>query len=92
MDGYVLDILSKWDIRKAPKRAIQTLIQTATNAKDCPYVKAACWLQVGDIYQKLGDTTSAKVYYRKVVARDSKADSQYQKLAKERLGATAKSE
>jgi Protein of unknown function (DUF1559) len=89
MDGYILNTLSEWKIDKAPKKAIQNLLRTAKQAKDCHFVEEACWLEVGDLYQQLGDPASAKVHYHKVLARDSITVSQYQKLARERLAATA---
>jgi hypothetical protein len=53
MDDYMLNILSGWELDKNPKKAIASLLRNARSGKECQFVKVACWLRVGDLYEQL---------------------------------------
>lgn len=86
MDEYILSTLCGWELHKDPKKAIPNLLRTARGAKGCEFVKAACWLRVGDLYQQLGDTLTANLYYHKVLNQDGVISSPYLTLAERKLG------
>jgi hypothetical protein len=78
--------VSGWQLDKDNAAAQGNLLITTKLYPDLPYLVAACYIKIGDLYQLGNNPSTAAQYYTKV-ANDTSADTeQYQMLAQQRLG------
>lgn len=86
MDGYILSILSDWNLDKDPHTAIAALLRHARSAPGCTYLKAACWVKVAELYRGLADEAASNFYYHKVLSLEGLEESAYTQRAEKALG------
>ena len=84
-DGYMLSILSGWELGKNREQAEANLLHWTTAYPDLKFVRAACWLKVGDLYAEAKDATNAETYYQRVIGNSDPEVSEYRSLAVTRL-------
>ncbi|MGH8651206.1 MAG: hypothetical protein ACREUI_00340 [Burkholderiales bacterium] len=85
MDGYILNILSEWQIDKNTSAARANLRRSARHFPDLRFIAAACFLKIGDLYVFEGNINEAKFSYLKVAEDKSSDMTRYRVLAEERL-------
>jgi hypothetical protein len=85
MDGYMLDILSGWQVGGDKTIAALNLLQQARNHSDFLHVRAACLVKAGDLYAQLGDRARAEEAYRSVLEMKRSEVSSYRALVEARL-------
>lgn len=85
MDGYILSILSGWELDKNPDKAIINLLSKVESYPDLLFIKAACWDMVGNIFSKQNRREEAKSYYQKVIDTSSQEANGYIFFAKNQL-------
>lgn len=85
MDGYILSILSGWQIDKDTSSALANLRMNAQAFPGLRFVAAACFLKIGDLYSVEGNLNEAKSSYLKVAEDKSFDMAQYRVRAEERL-------
>src|SRR5262249_44020676 len=85
MDGYILNILSDWQIDKNTSTARANLLRSAQSFPDLRFVAAACFLKIGDLYAVESNLNEAKSSYLKVAQDKSSDMTQYHGLADQKL-------
>lgn len=83
MDDYMLDILSEWRIGKDNAIARSNLQKNAEEFPDLKFVRAACFVKIGDLYAADGNRKAAGAWYLKI-GSDKSLPVQYRQLAEER--------
>jgi tetratricopeptide (TPR) repeat protein len=66
MDGYMMNILSGWQLDKGPQKAILNLNIKAKEYSDLEFIRAATLIETGHIHTKLGNIDKAESNYLKV--------------------------
>lgn len=85
MDGYILSILSGWQLDKNTDLAIQNFLAKTQIYSDLPFLKAACLISIGDLYAKTNRSTQAEDYYTQVANDPSEVIMEYKLTARNRL-------
>lgn len=85
MDGETLNILSDWKLGQHSRHAIANLLRNGRKADGCEFVRAACWMQVGDLYRAADALNAAEFYYHSILTQCGPAAAAYHDLAAKRL-------
>jgi len=85
MDGYILNILSGWQIDKDAEIARVNLLENVETYPDLRFMGAASLIKIGDLYSAEGNKEMARKYFKQVADDKSSDMKKYCLLAKERL-------
>jgi hypothetical protein len=85
MDGYMMNILSGWQIGKDTARAIENLRQVARTRGKYPLVAAACWLKAGELESSLpkADPARARECFENALKVKGEDAAPYRHLARQ---------